>query len=395
MSADAADLRFAIAHDWLTGMRGGEKVLRRLCRLLPDAPIHTLIHVPGACSDDIDRRDIRAGVLSDLPGVRSYYRRLLPLMPPAAEWVDLGSADVVVSSSHAVAKGFGRKRPGQLHVCYCHTPMRYAWRSEEYRRGPAGAALAALGPFLRAWDRRTAGRVDLFLANSACVARRIRRFYGRSAVVLYPPVNTHWFTPADVDREDFYLLVSAIAPYKRVELAMSAFAGTGRRLRVIGTGPGLSRLRRRAPANVELPGWCDDETLRDNYRRCRAVVFPQVEDFGLVPLEAMACGTPVIAYAEGGALESVLDAGDESIAEPTGLLFTPQTPEALAAAVQRFEGSSGRFRAERLRAWAEAFSPERFDEGFVRVVGGFLRDRGFEPPPHWRGLTAPGRARPC
>ncbi|MFP3938201.1 MAG: glycosyltransferase [Phycisphaerae bacterium] len=387
---EEATPRFAIAHDWLTGMRGGEKVLRRLCGLLRGAPLHTLIHVPGACDADIERRDIRAGVLSDLPAIGRYYRRLLPLMPPAAELMDIKDADVVVSSSHCVAKGFGRKRPGQLHVCYCHTPMRYVWAGEDYRHGAAGLALRGIGPFLRAWDRRTARRVDLFLANSACVARRIRRCYGRCAVVLYPPVDTHFFTPDKGLREDFYLMVSAIAPYKRVELAVEAFAKSRRRLRIIGTGPGLHRVRRNCPENVEMLGFCDDSTLRESYRRCRAVIFPQMEDFGLVPLEAMACGTPVIAFAAGGALETVLDAGEESVAEPTGLLFAPQTPRALNEAIDRFERISDRFDASRLRNWAEQFAPEKFDEGFLKVLTPLLRSRGWSVPRHWRRLYGTG-----
>lgn len=395
MSERRAQPRFAVAHDWLTGMRGGEKVLRRLCRLMPDAPIHTLIHVPGACGDDIERREIHSGVLSDLSGIGRYYRHLLPVMPLTAEWMRPADADVLVSSSHCVAKALGAKRRGQLHVCYCHTPIRYVWCGPEYRRGPAGAALRVLGPFLRAWDRRTAGRVDLFIANSACVARRIRQCYGRTAVVLYPPVDTHFFTPDDGPREDFYLMVSAIAPYKRVELAIEAFAASGRRLRIIGTGPRLERLRRRCPANVEMLGFRDDAELRDNYRRCRAVVFPQVEDFGIVPLEAMACGTPVIAHAAGGALETVLDAGNGTVAEPTGLLFAPQTPRALNEAIERLERLAGRFDPSRLRAWAEQFSPERFDEGFVEVMTPLLVRRGWSVPEHWRRITEPGRNRPC
>ncbi|MGC9454131.1 MAG: glycosyltransferase [Phycisphaerae bacterium] len=392
---DEATPRFALAHDWLTGMRGGEKVLRRLCGLLPDATLHTLIHVPGACDADIEQRDIRTSVLGDMPGIGRCYRRLLPLMPPAAEWMDLSDADVVISSSHCVAKGFARKRPGQLHICYCHTPMRYVWAGEDYHRGMAGAALVAIAPFLRAWDRRTAGRVDLFLANSACVARRIRRCYGRAAVVLYPPVDTHWFTPDERPREDFYLMVSAIAPYKRVELAIEAFTASRRRLRIIGTGPGLDRLRRRCPDNVEMPGFCDDVTVRDSYRRCRAVIFPQVEDFGLVPLEAMACGTPVIAYAAGGALETVLDAGDPNVVEPTGVLFATQTPQALNEAIERFERMWERFDPSRLRNWAEQFRPEQFDKGFVEVVAPLLSRNGWAVPAHWREIMEPDRSRPC
>ncbi len=375
--------RAALVHDWLTGMRGGEKVLAALGHLLPEADLLTLVHARGSCHADIERRPIRTSWLDDLPGVARYYRYLLPAMPLAAEALDASRYDLIVSCSHCVAKGVGGRRAGQVHVCYCLTPMRYAWDvAATYRRrlGLTGQCLAALGPMLRAWDRRTAGHVDLFLAVSSHVAGRIRRAYGRSSVVLYPPVDVDFFTPADVPREDFYLLVSALAPYKRADLAVAAFARLGRPLTVIGTGQELARLRRRTPANVRLLGWCDDRTIRDHYRRCRAVVFPPLEDFGLVPLEAMACGAPVIALADGGALETVLDAGAAGVDRPTGVLFSPQTPEALAAAVERFERIEGVFKATDLRAWAEAFSPERFAEGFRRAVGPLLHERGWRLP---------------
>ncbi|MFB3891575.1 MAG: glycosyltransferase [Phycisphaerae bacterium] len=370
MSAPGRPIRVALVHDWLTGMRGGEKVLACLCRMFPDADIFTLIHRPGACPP-IDGRSIRTSWLDDLPGVARYYRRLLPLMPLAVERMDVSDYDLVISSSHCVAKGIGGIRAGQVHVCYCHTPMRYVWAVEEdYRRqaGVSGMLLRAFTPYLRAWDRRSAGRADLFLANSACVARRIRQAYGRTAVVLYPPVDVDYFTPADVQREDFYLVVAAMAPYKRIDQAVAAFASLKRPLKIIGSGPLLGRLRAAAPPNVEFLGWQADEVLRDHYRRCRAVIFPQLEDFGLVPLEAMACGTPVIAFGAGGALETVLDAADPAVPAPTGLLYDPQTPEALAATVQQFEALTGRFDPKALRRWAVKFSPKEFMDGFRRAV---------------------------
>jgi glycosyltransferase involved in cell wall biosynthesis len=202
-----------------------------------------------------------------------------------------------------------------------------------------------------------------------------------------------FFTPADVEREEFYLMVSALAAYKRVEMAMEAFSSLGRRLRVVGTGPGLRRLRRRAPSNVELLGWQDAEALREHYRRCRGVIFPQLEEFGIVAVEAMACGAPVIAYGAGGALETVLDAADERVEAPTGLLFRPQTPGALGAAVMEFEDRAARFDPAALRRHAEQFSPRRFAEGLKRLVGGLLHRRGWAAP--WeRPITSPGRSRP-
>jgi glycosyltransferase involved in cell wall biosynthesis len=381
--ADGTTPRVAIVHDWLTGMRGGEKVLALLCRLMPDADLFTLVHVPGACTNEIEARPVRTSWLNDLPGVGRYYRRLLPAMPPAVERMDVSAYDLVISSSHCVAKGVGGRRPGQVHVCYCYTPMRYAWHAAAaYRRrpGPASVALTALGPFLRAWDRRSARRVDLFIAISQCVARRIHEAYGRPSVMLYPPADVRFFTPGNVPREEFFLIVSALAPYKRVDLAVEAFNRLRVPLKVIGHGPELRRLRRSAGANVEFLGRLSDEAVRDHYRRCRAVVFPQLEDFGLVPLEAMACGAPVIAYGAGGALETVLDAGDEPVERPTGLLFRPQTPEALARAVLEFDEHVDRFDPADLRRWAKEFAPEKFLDGFRRIVGGLLHRRGLREP---------------
>ncbi|MFW6133179.1 MAG: glycosyltransferase [Planctomycetota bacterium] len=405
MGVPAAKPRVALVHDWLTGMRGGEKVLRRLLRLFPDAELFTLIHIPGSCTADIEAARPHTSWLNELPGVGRAYRHLLGLMPLAVERMSVDAFDLVVSSSHCVAKGIGGRRAAQVHVCYCHTPMRYAWNAAaDYARrmGGAGMALRAAGPLLRAWDRRTAAKVDRFLANSACVAGRVARAYGRDATVVHPPVGVGFYTPGSVAREDFYLMVTALAPYKRVRMAMDAFARLDRRLVIIGTGPRLRRLRRAAPTNVELLGWRDAETVRDHYRRCRAVVFPQQEDFGIVPVEAMACGAPVIAFADGGALETIRDAGSPDEPEPTGLLFAPQTAEALAAAVERFDALVERFDPAVLRRHAERFAPERFDAAFRAAVAPLLDERGWAAPwdahPRHAGapsrLTGPGRSRP-
>ncbi len=376
--------RIALVHDWLTGMRGGEKVLAEICRLLGDADLFTLIYSPGACGSVIEQRRIRTSWLSSLPGVRRYYRHLLPLMPGAIARLDVSQYDLVISTSHCVAKGIGGQHDGQVHVCYCFTPMRYIWAvGEDYHRrlGLSSLALRAVTPRLREWDRRSAGNVDLFLADSACVARRIAAAYGCDAEVLYPSVDVDFYSPAVVPREDFYLMVSALAPYKKVDQAIVAFSQLGKRLKIIGSGPEMKKLRAAAPANVELLGWQDDTVLRDHYRRCRALIFPQVEDFGIVPLEAQACGAPVIAYGEGGALETVLDAADPAVTAPTGLLYRPQTPPALAAAVRQFEElPAGTLKTDAMVEWVQNFSPQRFREGFIAAVTPLLEERGWTPP---------------
>jgi len=363
-------MRIALVHDWLTGMRGGEKVLSLLAGLMPRADLLTLLHVRGSCDRRIEDRRIITSFLNDLPGVGRYYRYLLPLMPAAIESMDARAYDLVVSCSHCVAKGIPRS-PRAAHVCYCFTPMRYIWTQDRaYSRGmgPAGLALRAFRGYLRAWDLRSASHVDLFLADSRTVAGRIERFYRRRAVTVLPPIDTAFFTPVETEREDFYLMVTALAPYKRVDQAIEAFARLGWPLRIIGSGQQEDALRRVAPANVTLMGWQDDAAVRDHYRRCRALIFPGEEDFGLVPLEAMACGAPVIAYGAGGALETVLDVAGDDPAGPTGLLYTPQTADGLADAVRRFEDLRDRFQTGRLSAWAGRFSPERFFAEFKRAV---------------------------
>ena len=380
-------MRIALVHDWLTGMRGGEKVISALCRLLPEADLLTLVHVRGACDRWIERMRIITSFLNDLPGVKRYYRYLLPAMPLAIERLNAGDYDLIVSSSHCVAKGIVRS-PNAAHVCYCYTPMRYAWdQAQAYQRnmGLAGLALRALRGYLRAWDLRSAAHVDFFLADSRNVARRIWRTYRRTAEVVYPPIDTGFFTPSDEAREPFYLMVTALAPYKRVDQAIAAFAKLSRPLRIIGSGQEMKKLRRTCPANVTLMGWQCDEVVREHYRRCRALVFPGEEDFGMVPLEAMACGAPVIAYGAGGALETVLDVRQQTAVGPTGLLYRQQTVDALVSAVTRFEQFEDRFERRRLVAWAKCFSEENFFERFKRAVRPLLRVKGVSEP--WSDAT--------
>jgi glycosyltransferase involved in cell wall biosynthesis len=351
-------------------MRGGEKVLLSLARLFPQAPIYTLVHLKGSVAPELEARAIRTSFVQHLPGVARRYRHYLPLFPFAIEAFDLQGFDLVFSSSHCAAKG-ARPGAGALHLCYCHTPMRYVWdRYDDYfgrgRLGPLGRlVIPAAAAGLRAWDAATAPRVHHFVANSAHVAGRIRRYYGREADVIPPPVDTDFFTPGEDGPGAYDLVVSALAPYKRVDLAVEAYRDTGRPLRVVGTGPEDGRLRALAPPEVRFLGHVSDLELRDLYRGCRAVVMPGVEDFGIVPLEAMACGRPAVVYGEGGGSESVEHGR-------TGLVFHEPTAEALRAAVLTLESTP--FDRLALRARAEQHRPRVFEARLRDFVDRALAD---------------------
>jgi glycosyltransferase involved in cell wall biosynthesis len=360
-------MRIAIVHDWLTGMRGGEKCLEVACELFPEADLFTLFYVPGSTSQTIENRRIHTSVLNRLPRVARYYRHTLPLMPLAMRLFDFRGYDALLSSSHCVAKA-ARPARGRPHVCYCHTPMRYVWAMYDsyfgHFRGAKRWLMRSLAACLRRWDRSTAPRVTHFVANSENVRRRIASCYGRSAEVIYPPVDTEFYVP-DGGKGDFYLCVSAFAPYKRLDLAVAAFRRLGRKLVIIGTGQCEERLKAVAPPNVQFLGWRSQEEVRDHYRRAKAFLFPGEEDFGITPVEAQACGTPVIAYGAGGALETVVGLNGADRQEgPTGVFFTPQTPAALAAAVELFEKQQGEFSPAVCRRNAERFSAARFRDQF-------------------------------
>jgi glycosyltransferase involved in cell wall biosynthesis len=356
--------RVCLIHDWLTGMRGGEKCLERLCRRWPDAPLFTLLHARGSVSPLIENRRIVTSLLQQLPARERYYRYLLPVLPLAARW-QLPPCDLVVSLSHCVAKA-AKPPPGVPHVCYCFSPMRYAWHMRDaYFQSlgrPAGWLAGKILAALRAWDRATADRVTHFIAISRTIQDRIRDCYGRESVVIYPPVDTDFYCPAPVPREDYYLVVSAFAPYKRIDLAVTACRRLGRKLVVIGTGQDERRLRAFAGTDVTFLGWQSDEAIRDHFRRCRALLFPGEEDFGIVPVEAQACGAPVIAFGRGGAAETVIPPG--TAAAPTGVLFAEQSTDGLADAIQWFEVHAADFNPAAARRQAEQFHPRRFDAEF-------------------------------
>jgi glycosyltransferase involved in cell wall biosynthesis len=357
----------ALVHDWLTGMRGGEKVLEALAGLYPDAPIYTLFHFPGSVSEALERHPIHTSFLQRAPGVRRHYRRYLPLFPTAIESFDLDRYELLISTSHCVAKG-AIPGPNAYHLCYCHTPMRYAWDQRHAYfprgRGPVALARALVLAGLRAWDSASAVRVDRFVANSRFVAARIRRYYGRQADVLAPPVDVAFFTPGaprgegEARRDAYALAVAAAVPYKRLDLAVTACAKLGLRLRVVGGGPEERRLA--AGGNVEVLGRVSDEELRQLYRGARCLVQPGVEDFGIAAVEALACGTPVIALGIGGVRDIVTDGEHGVLYRPAG------DAEALAAAIDK----SGRIRFNllNLRRRAESFAPERFVAGLRQLL---------------------------
>ncbi|HEY7214876.1 MAG TPA: glycosyltransferase [Thermoanaerobaculia bacterium] len=353
--------RVALVHDWLTGMRGGEKVLEVLAAIFPEAPIFTLFHFPGSVSPAIESHPIRTSFLQRAPGIREHYRRYLPLFPAAIEEFDLSGFDVVLSSSHCVAKGV-IPAPDAFHLCYCHTPMRYAWDQEHVyfpnRRGVAARLRSLTLTALRAWDVSSAARVNHFVANSRFVARRVQTYYGRPAEVVHPPVDVELFTPGppggESEGKGYCLMVSALAPYKKVEQAMAACEKLGLELRVVGEGPEGKRLAEMAGPRVRFLGRVDDERLRDLYRGARLFLQPGIEDFGIAAVEALACGTPVVAAARGGVLDIVED-GRHGVLYPHW-----EGPAALAEAIDKARRIG--FNSLDLRDRAESFSVARFGD---------------------------------
>jgi glycosyltransferase involved in cell wall biosynthesis len=350
-------------------MRGGERCLEVLCELFPDAPLYTLLHVPGSVTPQIERRRIVTSLVQRLPRAAARYRSYLPVFPAAISRFDLSGYDLIVSMSHCVAKGVRVPR-GALHLCYCFSPMRYVWDLAADYFGPGhGPAARVLGPpvaaALRRWDRRTSG-VHRFVAISRHIADRIRRAYDRPSDVIYPPVDVQRFEIVDAT-DDYYLIVGALVPYKRIDLAVVAAARLGRRLVVVGTGPEEPRLRALAGPTVSFLGWRSDTEIARLYARCRALIFPGVEDFGITPLEAAAAGRPTIALARGGALETMigLDAGG---AAPTAVFFAEQTVEAVADAITRFERAEECFEGKALRARAEAFDRPVFKQKLSEFI---------------------------
>ncbi|HET7437565.1 MAG TPA: glycosyltransferase [Thermoanaerobaculia bacterium] len=357
MSAERGYGRVAVVHDWLTGMRGGEAVLEGILDVVPDAELFTLFHFRGSVSEKIEARPIHTSRLQSLAMGASDYRRLLPLFPRAVRQWDLSPFDLVISSSHCVAKGVIARAP---HLCYCHTPMRYIWdrfddyfpRSKPLQRG----AMMAMAPWLRRWDVSSSNGVTEFVANSRFVRDRIRKHYDREAEVIHPFVDDEFLDPRcrplTAATRDYHVIVSALVPYKKIDLAVDAVAASGRKLIVIGTGPLLRDLRRRGGPNVSFLGHVSRAEIIEHVRGARSLILPGVEDFGITPLEAMALGTPVTALAEGGVLDTV----QENV---TGIFFSSPTVQSLVRALEQVE--SREWDRDAIRAHAATFSRARFE----------------------------------
>ena len=355
-------IKIAIIHDYLNQYGGAERVLEKLHELYPEAPIYTSIYDPAAMPPDYRRWDIRTSFMQGLPGVMRHHQMYLPFYPLAFEGFDLSEYDVVLSNSSAWSKGVITP-PSTLHLSYCLTPMRWVWNYREYVQRERMGKITRMGlpvvmNWLRLWDRTTADGVDQFATISRAVAARVGKYYRRDSVIIYPPVNTRDFQPSDAI-DDFFLVVSRLIPYKRIDIAVEAFNQLGVPLLIVGDGRDRAALQSRAKSNVHFLGMVPDKEVHHYFARCRALIFPGEEDFGITPVEAQACGRPVIAYGGGGALDTV----QEGV---TGTLFSPQTPEALAEAVRTFDQSA--FDTAAIRSNAARFDSASFKTELSRWV---------------------------
>lgn len=383
--------RIALVHDWLTGMRGGERALEVLCERFPGAEVFTLVHIRGSVSPTIERLPIHPSFVQRLPLVKRFYRHYLPLFPTAVERFDLQRFDLLLSVSHCCVKSVIRA-PAARHICYCLTPMRYAWDQFDAYFGPerigrvGSRVMRPVMARMARWDQETSGRVDRYVAISHYVAGRIGRYYNREATVVYPPVDTRFFSPDGSSPERYALIVSALVPYKRIEIAIDACRQAGIALKIVGEGPERAALERASSVSsnpVQFLGRLSDDEIRSLYRRASLVMLPGEEDFGIAPLEAQACGRPVVALARGGALETV-------VPDMTGLLVDEPSADAFADAIARV--MNRRFDAGAIRRHAERFGRERFGDQMEALVISEAEPQGRREPR--REATGSGSSRP-
>lgn len=374
-------MRVAIVHHWFVCVSGGERVVDAMVRLYPDADIFTLFCDPGGLPPSIPASRVTASFLNRIPGARRFHRHFLPLYPMAVESLDLRGYDLVISSDSGPVKGIITD-PKTVHICYCHSPMRYLWDARfgyaESMPRVARWAFQLSSHYVRNWDQGAAQRVDHFVANSDHVAGRISKYYGRSSTVIYPPVETSsGYLTAEVD--DYYLAAGRLVSYKRTDLLIDACNRLGRKLVVVGAGPELKRLRRKAGPTIRFVGPVRDQELWGLYSRCRALLFAAEEDFGIVPLEAQACGRPVIAYGKGGALETVVGVQTQGTASsskrhsPTGIFFEHQTVDSVVHAMERYEAMAQDFDSRRIQEHARTFDTSVFLNRFSNYVEDKLR----------------------
>ena len=364
-----AKLKVCLAHDWLTGMRGGEKVLEAMIELFPTASLYTLLHVPGSVSQTIEQRAIHTSLVQKLPNAKNLYRHYLPLFPLAVKNMQVESCDLLLSISHCAIKALNAP---DVHISYVNAPMRYVWSQFEQYYQQANP-ITKLGmkitrPWLQHWDASTSGRVDGFISNSQNIAAQVKRYYKRDSLVVHPPVDLDAFTPQPGPK-NYYLVVSALVPYKRVDLAIAACNQLGAPLKVVGSGPQARALRALAGPTVEFLGWRESHELNSLYANAKAFLFPGEEDFGITPLEAMACGCPVLAYGNGGALETVL--GQDS-PNPTGRFFYEQSVQALVTAMQQLEADLPHFEQRHLLTRAAHFAKPAFQQNLLNAINKLL-----------------------
>ncbi|AJY73974.1 glycosyltransferase family 4 protein [Paenibacillus beijingensis] len=365
-------MKVAIIHDWLVTYTGAEKVLEQLLLLFPEADLYSIVDfLPPEQRAFIQDKPVHTTFIQKIPLAKKYYRHFLPLMPLAIERLDMSSYDLVISSSHAVAKGI-ITGPDQTHICYIHSPIRYAWdlqhqylKESNLNKGFKSLIVTEMLHRMRQWDLRTQNGVDHFIANSQFIARRVWKVYRRKASVIYPPVDTTSFTYS-ADKEDYYLTASRFVPYKKIDVIVEAFNRMpDKKLVIIGTGPDFKKIKDIANSNISLLGYQPFDVLHEHMKKAKAFVFAAEEDFGIVPVEAQACGTPVIAFGKGGALETVV--GLEK-SNPTGVFFYDQTPDSIQKAVTEFEQAGSRILPENCRKNSLNFSVERFRSQITKFI---------------------------